>query len=1552
MGPRGRMGPNRRTPPPSLPALPVLCVAVCAAACLAAAGAETDCKHSSDNMTEAEVAAWRAAKGFYEAAGGDGWRDRTCWSVAGEEPVRVCDTSGFIPSSTWFGVDGCTEEGRVNALSLTQNALQGDLADVAEALRAMPSLDTIMLGLNFLSGEAHGNWSDATGRRRLRQVALAGNRLSGSLPGVYSGVAEYGSVKWSNNAGITGTVPAHWVVPPSFSVEADGCSLFGDMPAHFTGNSSSLADLQISRNSIGGTFHSAWSGLGQLSLLDLSNTELHGPFPSSVSGLGSLRQLSLAGTRVGAGQQLPSNVTGLESLSSLSLDGCLFEGPVHSDWSGYGRLESLSLAHMPLLSGSLPATWTGLDQVFVLDLSGLAFSPPAPFPAAWAGLGELSELILDGSSGFAGGLPASVAGLENLSTLRAADLGGLSGTFPTEWDGWKSLNELLIGSNRGLGGVLPASVRGLESVTSLDLSRCSFEGELPGGWEGFGALASVLLNENSLSGTLRKSFSGSAMQSLNLAGNAISGDLDGPFTGLARLYALDVSRTRVGGTLGRNALLGLDHLSEFRAQGTLVSGTIPDDLLARNPNFNGNSGAILNLSHCRLSGTLPALASFGEGMAAVDLSNNAISGTLAVAARRWLTGTRELALSNTRLSGALAPYMFARALELRLGGNSFDSFGDSLRGGVSPGMTGIYLDRNRIREVPAAICSQAGHALFTVTLFENLLSAVPACLGSLPNLALLDLGRNLLERLPPGFAMGEASPRSLLLGANRLTGAGLFTPPSDGSRSRVAEVDLSGNPINWEVSHALYKVSRAFPRVQRVSLRASGLYGTLTELDGLSRGTSLDLSDNPSFFGFYSAGVPLGSLETLRVDNTGFILPPAGGTANLREYSRRGLDACPPLELLASSRATLVDLSGSLSAPLSCNNEPVLRLLEPGGSGKRFFPGPELTCPQWMTKASRAVVLADASFLNYERCRCLDGRAWRAAEGSCRTCAAVSGVLRCDPYVRSAAHCVVQPNAYPVSAATGRRPEWAGDLLDASFVRCQRPGLCNTGWRACAAREFFDAAHALPPGEDPTRVVPVPYAYSCAQGHDPESLLCSRCLPGRWASGGACVPCSEAMRWLVPAVWAALVAGAAAVLWVVSGRSVSRYRTLSVALLWFQVTALLEASSQAQAGTVETSTWRWLAAVRGTAESWAVLRPWAAQCAAGMRHVRVDFLSESDAVLLAPFALLAVAAAAALLAHGVAARRRVSYMAGWTAVALFLPTTTRALQAFSCVSAGGVRFLAAAPYVSCGGPFWGGRLGRTRALGLAALLLYSLPFLAAVAAVLRRARRRARAASDGHGARPAALSVPLMEVGGGGGGAGGGGTGAAAAEVGSGETRAEVGLAESLLLGSLRDPVGLLWWPLWYECGRAVALSLLVGLVPVTSPLLPTGVFLVLAACAVAQSRYRPAWYAVDNALESAVLVALLAVFGVNIIGGATSAATREGDAGDDSASGRGLIVTVASVIHIVMIALLVSAIALRNTELVQKMAGLSPLSGEPASPSRSSGAVSPPSALVHGMSD
>lgn len=889
-------------------------------------------------------------------------------------------------------------------------------------------------------------------------------------------------------------------------------------------------------------------------------------------------------------------------------------------------------------------------------------------------------------------------------------------------------------------------------------------------------------------------------------------------------------------------------------------------------------GSVL-LGGNRLSGTIPELGC-PPHLVALDLSANLLSGSVP---ERLPPPITRLDASYNRLSGALPPGMWAPGAPstLAVHGNRFTSFGRAFEGAADgnrpPGSVRVNLRDCRLTgTVPEALCD-LGAAASEVDLAGNgRLVSLPSCVGrNLTSLALLDVSGNAMSALP-----SDAGPVRVLRASSNLIRSGALEVARGAA---VEDLDLSGNPLDDAIENVWGMLDRAFPRLSSVALAGASVSDTFVLASPGLR--ALDVSDNQGFVGFApNATMPL--LERLDLSHTPFSSPPPDGLGGLVEYRAAGTDgvSCPPDSLLLSTRSAggVVDVRGAARGFNPSCLARVLRGAVSDESRRRFFPAlGGLSCPLWRTRASRAEMDADADFMAYERCACGggDGQHWNGT--ACASLPpALAGVVRADPSVLSPEHCLAGRNLYPFGA-DGQLPAAAAALVRAEVVPCRRPGVCNSGSRACALREF-------PSGRgNPARDAPL--EFSCAPGHDATSALCSRCAAGHWRSGETCLPCHDSYAWLVPLVLAAAGAATLAAVWRAAGRAAAGRRTGSIAFFWLQVTAVLEASAEVHAagGGGSSASWPWLTSARTWLASWVVLRPGALEC---VRGTAPAYVSETAAELAAPLVVLVLALAVAAAASRCAVPERVRFAAAFATLSLFLPAATRAVQVFPCQTIGGRRRLAAAPYVKCDeNP----ALDSLRGLAASVLALYCTPVLAAVWAVLRRERLMRQSGWD---------EGLLQHV-----AAGGGNDDEAnyddelAADGGGFSAGRKRGVAYLLLLSTLRAPRRLWWWPLAHDLGRSVALALLVGLLPVASPLLPVSVFLVLGASMVAHAAVRPSRHALDHVLELAVLAAAMTAYLATILGGA-------------SGSGGGTAVqALVSVVHIATAALLVAAAAARN---------------------------------------
>ncbi|KAL0047265.1 hypothetical protein WJX82_011225 [Trebouxia sp. C0006] len=145
--------------------------------------------------------------------------------------------------------------------------------------------------------------------------------------------------------------------------------------------------------------------------------------------------------------------------------------------------------HDDLIIDSLPSgtAFMKLNQTLrALHISNAVLSSPT-LPAAWDQFEGLRELTLNGLD-LEGTLPASWAGMINMTQLLLGDNPKLSGSLPPEWGAMEQLKLLDLSLNyesdlkSGISGILPPSWSRMVKLETLDLWRTSVDGPLPPSW--------------------------------------------------------------------------------------------------------------------------------------------------------------------------------------------------------------------------------------------------------------------------------------------------------------------------------------------------------------------------------------------------------------------------------------------------------------------------------------------------------------------------------------------------------------------------------------------------------------------------------------------------------------------------------------------------------------------------------------------------------------------------------------------------------------------------------------------------------------------------------------------------------------------------------------------------------------------------------------------------------------------------------------------------------------------------------------------------------------
>uniref|UniRef100_A0A383V4J4 Leucine-rich repeat-containing N-terminal plant-type domain-containing protein n=1 Tax=Tetradesmus obliquus TaxID=3088 RepID=A0A383V4J4_TETOB len=425
-----------------------------------------------------------------------------------------------------------------------------------------------------------------------------------------------------------------------------------------------------------------------------------------------------------------------------------------SSCNAEGRLVRLALPVMGLACKEFPAQLGALTALRRLDLTGnnLEGVDMADVAKVVSGLPDLQELAL-GSTRLSGSLSCELP-----PSLKVLDLaynrlqGSLPGCLLSQ------LGELYVPGN-ALSGRLPApaATSALTTLYANGQRGGGLSGSIPVSIGSLRRLQFLNLANNKLSGALPGL--PASMKLLNISGNSVTGRLGSLPSGL---WQLDVADNDLAGPLP--GLAGLGGLE------TLV--------LNNNPRLGGSLPALpARLQHleavgCGLAGSLPSLS---RGMTRLDVSDNALGGSLA---GLDATHMEVLRASNNSFSGVLPA-----------------------SAGTSPRLFLLDLARNKLGgSLPAA---WSGPRLQMVMLQDNeLTGTIPAALASLPLLGVLRLGGNKLTGSLSAFAAALNDPAAVAA-AKAQAPAGSSSSSTKPGLSRLFDLNVTSNQLTGPVPDQL-----------------------------------------------------------------------------------------------------------------------------------------------------------------------------------------------------------------------------------------------------------------------------------------------------------------------------------------------------------------------------------------------------------------------------------------------------------------------------------------------------------------------------------------------------------------------------------------------------------------------------------------------------------------------------------------------------------------------------------------------------------------------------
>ncbi|TKW38482.1 hypothetical protein SEVIR_1G117600v4 [Setaria viridis] len=597
---------------------------------------------------------------------------------------------------------------------------------------------------------------------------------------------------------------------PIANASDDGCC---DWPgvacdAAAGGGTAAVVGLVLPNRTLQGEVSASLAGLAALRVLNLSSNALRGAIPAALLRLRSLEVLDVSANALAGGLGAAAGVEiELPAVRVFNVSGNAFNG-----------------SH-PVLAGAANLT--------EYDVSGNSFVGPVDAVALCGESPALRVLRLS-MNRLSGAFPVGFGQCRSLAEL-SLDGNGIGGTLPDDLFGAASLQFLSLHTN-AISGELSPRLRNLSSIVRLDLSFNAFSGPLPDVFDAFADLQELSAPSNKLSGELPTLSRCRRLRVLNLRNNSFAGDIGLDFRSLRSLAYLDLGVNSFTGpipaslpkcrgmtalNLGRNKLTG-----EIPA--SFANFTSLSFLSLTGNTFSNVSSALRTLQSLPNLTSLVLTKNFhgGEEMPSDDagiagfpsiqvlvIANCELHGAIP----SWIAGLRKLRvldLSWNRLAGPIPPWIgqLDRLFYLDISNNSLQGEipGSLTRmpGFIAAGTHGGGDDEDaRVQDFPFFMrrnTSVQGRQYnqvdsFPPSLFlshNNLTGGVPAALGALTKLHIVDLSWNKLSGSIPPELSGMTSLESLDLSHNSLYGV---IPASLTQLSFISHFDVSHNNLSGEV---------------------------------------------------------------------------------------------------------------------------------------------------------------------------------------------------------------------------------------------------------------------------------------------------------------------------------------------------------------------------------------------------------------------------------------------------------------------------------------------------------------------------------------------------------------------------------------------------------------------------------------------------------------------------------------------------------------------------------------------------------------------------------
>ncbi|KAG6515137.1 hypothetical protein ZIOFF_025522 [Zingiber officinale] len=659
---------------------------------------------------------------------------------------------------------------------------------------------------------------------------------------------------------------------------------FGRIPDAL-GNLTSLVYLNMRWNGFFGHIPDALGNLTSLIHLDLSSNKFYECIPDVLGNLINLKELHLFDNNISC--QIPENIGRLHKLSDFDASGNNLNGQIPLSFGDLCNLKTLNL-----FSGEIPK-WVGrsFPLLKILRLSSNSFHGAIPMSIVNLSLLQILDLS---SNKLTGSIPSTIA---NFSSMLVKQNYGVSLHFSGNYSisfGCPSCDyfsngdmEYLLDDNIIITakGSTNEYTTTLSAVASIDLSNNELSGEIPKEITELHGLCFLNLSKNQLMGRIPENIGVmSELESLDLSMNRLTGEIPFSLSALNFLESLNLSYNNLSGKIPTGGQLSTFNDSTLYVGNEGLCGVplpeCPTDDANHSPsqireNEEGDKlETILNYTFIMMGFIVGFWAYFG--MLIMKKSMKVTLFQLVDKMYDWMYVQLRLKIAKLNLGGALRVRVNYHLLV------QYASF---------PNKSLIHLEYLDLSEnhITGGIPLSMGNLIYLEYLDlhgSNISGEIPPSMGNLIRLEYLDLSGNYITGGIP-LSMGNLiCLESLYLHDNNIIGE---VPLSIGNLISLEYLDLSRNHIIGEIASSM---------------------GYLTSL------IRLDLSSN-EFYGCIPSGLGnLVNLEELRLfhNNISCQIPESiGRLHNLMHFDASANNLMGQLPLSLGDLCNLTDLDLSLN---------------------------------------------------------------------------------------------------------------------------------------------------------------------------------------------------------------------------------------------------------------------------------------------------------------------------------------------------------------------------------------------------------------------------------------------------------------------------------------------------------------------------------------------------------------------------------------------------------------------------------------------------------------